>query len=317
MSYTEPLLAQQTGFSFEEESTFKTRPTNIDRYLRTLSHKPPVPTREYEEVYAHGHGFEPAYVNDQKKWKLEGSFQFEVVTGEILGGILGNVVSVDQTTYQDHTITMLQGMPPSFAVQVPFLKSGANVIMEYLGCRFNKFKFASTEDDETLKCDADYLACIPQDGGATPETVATNINPPFVAKQGSFSSTGLFAGARARIYGFEYNINRNMKPTYGHGYEYYPYDIVPGKTSYADLILTVGLEDDAEWDEIIGTPGTIYDYEMVYTRATNDLLKISGNAKFTGMPPEIEEHEVRAALNLVPYTATIYLEDDISVYPFE
>ncbi len=317
MSYKVPLLAQQTGFSWEEESEFKVRPTNIDRYLRVLSHSPPVPVMEYEEVYGHGHGFEPAYVNDLKKLKCEGKFQFEVVTGEILGGIMGTVQSQDQTTYQDHTITMLQAMPPSFAVQVPYLSSAENLIMEFLGCRFNNFNFKSSEDDETLKCDADYLACIPQDGGTTEETVATTIDPPFIAKQGVFSSTALFTGARARVYGFGYKIARNLKPVYAHGNEHYPYDIVPGKASYADLELTVGLEDDTEWNEVIGPRGTIYDYEMLYTRVVNDLLKISGNAKFTGMPPEIEEHEVRATLNLVPYTATIFLEDDIALYPFE
>lgn len=318
MSYVVPLLAQQTGFAWgEEETAFKTKSAALTRYLRVLSHKPPVPERDYEEVWAHGHGFEPAYVNDQRKLRCEGSFQFEVVTGEILGGILGDVQTED-VTYYKHTITMLEGMPPSVSIQVPFLSSAENVIMEFLGCRFNTFKFKSTEDDETLKCDVDYLACIPQDGGITPETVATNIDPPFVAKQGVFSSTQMWTGARARVYDFEFNVNRNLKPVYGHGNEFYPYDIVPGKTSYSDLILKVGLEDDVEWDEIIGPPGTVYDYEMTYTRGTNDLLTISGNAKFTGMPPEIEEHEVRANLNLVPFgAATIYLEDDIVLYPFE
>jgi hypothetical protein len=319
MSYAVPLLAQQTGFAWGEEAVaFKTKAAALTEYLRVLSHKPPVPVREYEEVWAHGHGFEPAYVNDEKRWKNEGSFQFEVVNGRILGGILGTVVTTGADPYE-HLITIKQGMPPSFSVSVPFISpDSANVIMEFLGCRFNTFKFKSTEDDETLKIDADYMACIPQDGGVTPPSVSLSTAAPFVAKQGVFSSTSMYATAKARVYDFEFNINRNLKPVYGHGNEFYPYDIVPGKTSYSDLILKVGLEDDTEWDEIIGPPGTIYDYAMLYTRGANDDLKISGNAKYVGMPLEIEEHEVRANLQLVPYgTATIEVNDSDATYPFE
>lgn len=319
MSYAEPLLAQDVQFSWEPEATYKTRPTNINNWIRVLqgSLELPMPVRETEEIYAHGAGRVPNYVNDYKKWGLDGSFSYEVVTGEFLGAIFGKVVTSGADPYE-HLITILDSMHPSFAVQVAALQPNtANVIQEYLGCRVSTATFKAAEDSETLLCDVEFMAAKPQDGGASEETVPTNTDPPFHFKQGLLSSTALWGGAKARVHDVEWKINLNPKPTYVSGGEYYPYDIVPGKVSFGELKVGIGLEDDTEWDEIVGTPGTLYDYSYVFTRGTDDDLTVSGNAKLKSSPWKLDEHDIRAALVLTPQTMAMEVNDSIATYPFE
>lgn len=319
MSYVEPLLAQDVQFAWEPEATYLTRPTNINNFIKveqgTL--ELPMPVRETEEVYAHGSGRVPNYVNDQKKQTLDGAFSYEVVTGEFLGAIFGKVVTTGTDPYE-HIITVLDSMHPSFAVQAAALQPNtANVIQEYLGCRVSAATFKSSEDSERLMCDVEYMAAKYQDGGTTEETVAADTNPPFTFKEGAISSTALWTGAKARVHDIEWKINLNTKPSYAAGYEYYPYDILPGKVSFGELKLVIGIEDDTEWDEILAAPGTVYDYSVLFNRGTNDDLTVSGNAKLKSGPWKLDEHEIRADLVLVPETMAMEVNDSIAAYPFE
>lgn len=305
MSYVEPLLAQLTQVGWDEETTYKERPTNLNKYFRL--HSPPTipwPSREIEVVHAPGHGRGPAYVHDQQRWNCEGTLPLEVISGEFIGALFGTCDTTGTGPDYTHTYNLSSIMPKSFGLQFAFLKTANNVIQEFLGCRANKGVFKSAEDNERLLLDIDYFAAKPQDGGASEETVTEHSDPPFTFKQGVFSSTALYTGAKARIHSFELPININAKPNYAGGSEYYPYDILPGKADFGELKLGIGLEDDAEWDEIIGTPGTVYDWEYLLTRGTNDTIKFSGNAKMKGAPPTVDEHDIRADLTLVPYTCT-------------
>lgn len=319
MSYAEPLLAQLTDFSWAAETTYKTRPTNIDQWLR-VAHgdlEIPMPIRETEVIHAHGGGRAPQFVNDYKKWTLDGAFPFEVITGEFLGAIFGKVVTTGSDPYI-HTITVLDGMPGSFAIQVPFLQpSTANVIQEYLGCRVSAATFKAGEDSETLMCSPEFMAAKPQDGGASPETVTKSTAPAFHFKQGILNSTAMWAGAKARVHDVEMKVNLNTKANYVSGGEYYPYDILPGKVDFGETKLTIGIEDDTEWDEIIGVPGTIYDYEYEFTRGANDIITFSGTAKLKSVPYAVDEHDIRADMILIPISMQIVVEDSIATYPYE
>lgn len=318
MSYTEPYLSTLTQVSWgEEDVAYKTRPTNIDEYIRLVG-KPdmPWPLREVETVHAFSHGRAPAYVNDQQKWKMDGTFPMEVVSGEFFGAVFGLCVTTGSDPYT-HTFNISDAMPKSFAVQYG-IPGTANLIPEFLGCRAGKAMFKSSEDSEKLLCDIDYMAAKPANGSSI-ETITTTATPPFNRKQGVFSSTALYTGARARVHGFELPININIKPNYVQGDSYYPYEILPGKADFGELKLTVGLEDNTEWDEIFDDtkPGTIYDYEQLYTRGANDTLKFSGNAKLKGAPPELTDEDIRAVLTLVPITCTLEVVDSVAAYPFE
>lgn len=322
MSYTNPLLAQLTNFSWEPEATYKTKPTNINNWLRVVQGDltPPFPDRDVEVIHAHGAGVGPNYVNDQKKQLFEGSFQFEVITGEFFGAIFGIVVTTGSDPYT-HTITVLDGMQPSFAVQVPFLDPAtpatAAVIAEYLGCRVGSATLKVGEDNEKLMCSIDFQAAVVQDGGTSPESVSTSTSPPFMFKQGVLSSTALWAGAKARIHDVELKINRNIKPNYVGGNGYNPYDILPGKLDFGEAKFTVGIEDDTEWDQLIGAPGTDYDFSYALTRGSNDVCTISGTGRLKKAPFAVDEHDIRADLIIVPRTMQIVVEDSIAVYPYE
>jgi hypothetical protein len=314
-------MAQRIDFSWEEETTYKTRPTNIDRYLR-IEHgslEPPFPKREVADVHAHGGGWAPQYVDDYRKVEYPGRFSFEVITGEFLGCILGKVVTTGSDPYE-HTMTVSDGIPGSFALQTPILAAGGNVIPEFLGCRIITATFNVGEDSEKLMCDIDMLACKAQDGGATPETVTTSTAEPFLFKGGVFSSTQLYAGAKARIHDVEMKVNRNAKSNYAGGNGYEPYDILPGKCSFGEMKVTIGLEDDTEWDELLSlvtTPGQEYDYSYVVTRGTNDDITFSGNAKIKPNTIKADEHDLRMDLILIPRTFQILVEDSIATYPWE
>jgi len=319
LSYAEPYIAQFYQLSWGEETAYLTRPTNINQYLRLHSAPTfPDPVREIEVVHAPGHGRGPAYVNDQMKWALDGTLPFEVITGEFFGAIFGLCVTTGSSPWT-HTFNLSAAMPKSFAVQIAWLMSGNNLVQEYLGCRASKATFKASEDSERLLCDVDYLAAKPQDGGDTEETITTNINPPFMFKTGVFSSTALYTGAKARIYSFELPINLNAKANYAGGYQYYPYEILPGKADFGELKLTIGIKDDVEWNEIYDPTkaGTVYDYEYLLTRGASDTCKFSGNAKLKSGPITADEHDVRRDLILVPYTCTVEVVDTTEIYPFE
>lgn len=317
MSYNEPYLADLVQFSWKEETTYKTRPTNIDRTLRLSSHNPPWPKRKTEVEYAHGHGRIPFDVNDEMQWTVEGDFTYPVYNGEFIVLILGKCVTTGTDPYT-HTITPKNdGMPPSFAVQEAFKKTAANLVQEFLGARVSSATFKFSEDDERLQADVSYLIATPQDGGASYETISIPTTKPYMFKQGVFSSTSLYAGPRARVHAAELKVNNNCKPNYSAGYQHYPYDVLPGKVDYGELKLTLGLEDDTEWDELIGAPGTSYDWEILFTRGANDTLKFSGTARFQEGPPKIEDHDIRIELSLVPITFQCVVVDSIDKYPFD
>jgi hypothetical protein len=319
MAYVEPLLAQLTAFSWKEEVTYKTRPANIDRWLRVHQGdlSLPFPVRETEVVHAHGAGRGPNWINDYKKQTVEGSFSFEVITGEFFGAIFGAVSTGAGPPYT-HTITLLDAMPGSFGIQVPFLQPNtANVIAEFLGCRVSAATFKVGEDSETLMCDVEFQGAVYQDGGTSEETVSTSVAAPHHFKQGVLSSTAMWGGAKARIHDVELKVNVNTKPNYVGGNEYYPYDILPGKLDFGEAKFTVGIEDDTEWDELIGAPGTEYDFSYVFTRGANDTITFSGNGALKQVPFAVDEHDIRADLVLVPRTMQVVVEDTILLYPYE
>ncbi len=319
MSYTEPLLASQHQISFGDEgSSYKVRPTNIDQYIRLHSEPElPVPERNTEIIHAPGHGRGPAYVNDEMQRNMAGTLPLEVITGKILGIVFGLCVSTGSGPDYIHTFNISNAMPKSFAVQSAFLKTGANVVKEFLGCRANTATLKTAEDNERLLCDIDYFAAKSQDGGATAETVTTNRNTPFMFHHGAFSSTSLYAGAKARVHDFELPINLNCKPNYAGGQGNDPYDILPGKADYGEMKVTVGIEDDTEWDEINLVGGTRHDFSYLFNRGTNDTLTISGYGKLKTPKYKIEDHDIRADLILVPDVATVVIVDTTEVWPFE
>jgi len=317
MSYVTPYISPQVQSSWGEETTYKTRATNINQFVRILDQEIPLPEVETEVVHAPGGGRKPHYVNDYKKWNMEGSMSLEIFKGEFLGAVLGTVVTTGSDPYT-HTYTVTDLQLPSFSMQHALKKSGTDsLIFEFLGCKVSQCNLKMSEENEKLIADINYLPTIVQDGGTTYETVTPVTSEPFIFKKGSFSSTSLYAGAKARVHDFELGINNNLKPNYASGYNYYPYDIVEGKTLFDDMKVTIGLEDDTEWDELIGDPGTSHDFSYVFTRGANDTLTISGSAKMKSMPLDIGENDIRATLTLVPSTVTIVIVDSNATYAFE
>lgn len=317
MSYAEPYLAQQAPFLYEEETTFMTRPTNINNWLRVTSHTPPWPEREIEEVYAHGAGRGPNYINDAIKLAMKGEFEAEVITGEFLGFILG-IVNTTGTDPYTHVATLLEGMPPSFATQLPFEMNANHLVPEFLGCRANTLTLKADEASGKLTMACEYLATKPVDGGATVETYSVDsTTKPYSFKEGVFSSTSLYAGAVGRLYGFELPMNANLEPDYVGGNEYWPYDLIPGKFSYGEMKATIGLEDDTEWDEVVGAPGTLHDFSYLFTRGASDTLLVAGSGALKGSPPKVDEHNIKADVIIVPRTVTITTVDSIATYPCE
>ena len=319
MSYAEPLLSALTQFSWgEEDVDYKTRPTNINQYLRLHSTPElPVPVPETETIHAPGHGRGPAYVLDELKRELKGTIPFEVVTAEFFGAIFGECVTTGSGPDYTHTYNLSTLMPKSFATQAVFLQGATPLIQEYLGCRVNAATLKVAEDAERLLCDVDYFAAKPQDGGSTAETVATTRDRPFLFKEGAFSSTSIYTGAKARVFDFELPINLNCKPVYAGGQGNDPYDIVPGKADYGEMKVTVGIEDDTEWDEILGVSGTRHDFSYLFDRGTNDTLTISGNGKYKGPKYAFDDHDVRADLILVPDDITAVLVNTTELWAFE
>lgn len=315
MAYQEPLLSSTLGFSYAKETTYRTRPTNIDRWLRVKTHELPVPVIEATAEYAHGAGRPPQYVNDWKKWLLNGNFTYEVTSGEFLGAILGSNSVVGSDPYT-HTMVVTNQLIPSFSIQAPIVKSGADVITEFLGCRVSTASLKVSESDEKLMCDINYLAAKPSDGVAV-ETPTPVVSDPFMFKYGVFSSTSLYAGAKARVYDFEAKIDNQCNPDHVSGYEYYPYDIVPGTVKFDELKLEVGVDDDTEWDQSIGAPGTLHDYSMLFTRGADDTLKISGTGKRTGAPLDFSNNNVRAKLAILPVSMEFEVINSTPAFEFE
>lgn len=315
MAYQDPLLSSTLAFSYAQESTYRTRPTNIDSWLRVKTHDVPVPVIEATPEWAHGAGRGPQYVNDWQKWLLNGNFTYEVVTGEFLGAILGSNSVLGSDPYT-HTMVHTNQLIPSFSIQAPIVKNTADVIMEFLGCRVNTATLKVSDSDEKLMCDINYLAATPIDGSSV-ETPTPVISDPFMFKYGVLSSTTLYAGPKARVYDFEAKIDNKCSPDHVSGYEYYPYDIVPGKVDFGELKVVLGVDDDTEWDECIGAPGTLHDFSYLFTRGANDTLEISGTAKRTGSPLDFTNNNVRANLKLIPVTMQIEVVNSTPVFEFE
>lgn len=318
MSYVEPRMAWNLQVGWEEESSYRTRPTNINRYIRCYNPPTaPIPMREIEEVHAPGHGRAPAYINDQQRQEMKGTLPIEIVSGEIIGAIFGKVITTGSSPYT-HTYNISNTMPGSFATQYALVKSGDSLVKEFLGCRVDSALFKSSEDGMRLLCDIGYFAAKAQDGGTVEETISTNIDPPFNFKEGVLSSTQLYSGAKARIHGFELPIALNCKPNYVGGYGYQPYEILPGKASFGELALDVGIEDDTEWDEIYDETkvGTAYDFSYLFTRGSNDTISFAGNAKLKHCEEKYEEHDVRARMIFNSYTLTVVVVNSTATFPF-
>jgi hypothetical protein len=315
MAYAEPLLANKLFFTWYEEATYKTRPADIDRILRVKTHDYPEFDTGAEPEHFHGGGRPPVYIDDFKKQKPVGKFTYAVIDGQFLTSALGACVTVGSDPYT-HTITRIDGMMPSYSVQTGFQKTGGNVIMEFLGCRTNllTLKLAETK----LMADVEYLLATPQDGGdtfETPDAFAPSTTP-YIFKVGQFSSTSLYSGPKARSYGFEWKMNNNIEHDHVMGAEYYPYDVIPGKITYDSLTIDIGIDDDSEWDQIVGAPGTSHDWSVVFTRGANDTLTISGTAKRKNTPFKTDANNVRGTLELVPDTTSIVVVDSIATYPW-
>ena len=311
MSFVPALKRVAGQFTYaEEDVAFKTRPTNIDSELIVTSLELPIPVKDAEAVYAPGGGRGPIYVTTKRKWNLDGNFSYRVQDGDFLGAIFG-ICNTEGSSPYTHTITIadLKSFATAYGVD-----AAADVITEFLGCKVDTGVLKVTDEDYELVCDIDYKACVPSDG-ASLETYTPNTIIPYVLKEGAFSSTALYTGAKARIYGFELTVKNNLKEIFTQG-TFYPYDLVEGYQEY-ELKVTVGLEDDAEWDEIIDTTDKTYDYSMLLTRGANDTLTISGNAKLKGAPFKIDENDIRAELDLVPITAQVVVVDSIQNYAFE
>ena len=316
MSYTQAQMAHLQQIAFAEETTYKTRPTNIDQWIRCLDMELPWPTKPtIETVHAHGEGRAPSYVFDTGKKTLEGSFSYEPEDGQFIGAILGICVSGAGPPYT-HAIDVANSLP-SFAIQTAFLKSGDKVIQEFLGCKVNSATLKYSETAERLIIDVDYYAATAQDGGASEETITPGTSDPYIFKLGVLTMTSLYGGAVARVHDFECKINNNCKHNHVSGGDYWPYDIVEGRTNFEEMNITVGIESDTEWDEVIGAPGTSHDFSLLFTRGASDTFQISGNAKLKEAPPINKEHDIRAKLVLIPSSLTITVVDSIETYPFE
>lgn len=310
MSFVEALQKVKGQFSYAEETVdFKTRPTNIDQFLALESLELPMPEKDAENIYAPGGGRVPVYSTTKRKWTLNGSFSYRVQNGDFLGAILGKCATSGSDPYE-HLISVDDIL--SFGVAYG-IDAAADVITEFLGCKVDQGTLKAGEDDQELKCDIDFKACVPSDGSSL-ETVTPITTIPYVLKEGAFSSTALYTGTKARIFSFEAIIKNNLKEIYVPG-NFYPYDLIPGYQEY-ELKLNVGLEDDAEWDEIIDATDKSYDYSMLFTRGTDDDLTISGNAKLKSSPWAIDDNDIRAELALLPYSLGIEVNDSIDVYSF-
>lgn len=309
MSFVESLQKVKGQFSYEEETEFKTRPTNIDQFLALDSIDLPMPDKDAESVYAPGGGRVPIYSTTNRKWTLDGSFSYRVQNGQFLGAAIGKCATTGSDPYE-HLLSVDQ--IPSWGMAYG-IDAAADVIAEFLGCKVDQATLKASEDDLKLVCDIDFKACKPADG-ASLESVSPLATVPYVLKQGTFTSTSFYTGAKARIYGFEAIIKNNLKEIYAPG-NFYPYDLVNGYQEY-ELKLNVGLEDDAEWDEILDATDKTYDYSMLFNRGTDDDLTISGNAKLKSSPWNVDENDIRAELVFLPISLGIEVNDSIATYSF-
>ena len=310
MSFNAALKKVKGQFSYEEESTPKTRPTNIDNWLTLESLDLPIPVRDIENTYAPGGGRTPVYATGKRNWELSGSFDFKVQNGDFLGAILGICVTTGSDPYT-HTIDTSD--LPYFSIAYG-VDAATDVILEFLGCKVNVGTLTASKDEQDLKCSVEVMACKPNDGSSL-ETLTPITTKPYVFKEGAFTATNLYASAKARINSFEIKISNNLEvepaPT-----QYYPYDLVEGYQEY-EMKLNVTLEDDTEWDEIIDDTDKTYAYSMVFTRGTSDTLTISGDAKLKTEPWDIDQNAIKADLEFIPSSVTIEVVDSIAAYSFE
>jgi hypothetical protein len=311
MSFSEGYKKVEAQFSYYEETTPKTRPTNIDTWLTLESEPtPPLPEKDAKAYYAPGGGRAPVFATTKRKWQLPGNFSYLVQDGEFIGAIMGICVTTGADPY---THTNDKANLPWFSTQTAW-DSTADLIMEFLGCKVDTATFKASDEAPELICDVDYKACVPSDG-STLESLTPITTVPYVFKEGVFSSTSLYTGARARIHGFESKVSNNLKEVYAPG-QFWPYDLVEGYQEY-ELKLTAGIEDDAEWDELIDATDKTYDYSYLMTRGADDTFKISGNAKLIKAPYNLGENDLRAELFFLPISKTVTIVDSTATYQFE
>jgi len=211
----------------------------------------------------------------------------------------------------DHTITVAD--LPYFSIAYG-VDAATDVILEFLGCKVNSATIKASKDEQDLLCSVEMMACIPSDGSAL-ESLTPITTKPYVFKEGAFTATNIYASAKARINSFEITVNNNIEVEPAPSI-YYPYDLVEGFQEY-ELKLNVTLEDDVEWDEIIDDTDKEYDYSMVFTRGTNDVLTISGTAKLKAQPWDIDQNAIKADLEFIPSSVTFLFNDLITAYNFD
>jgi len=312
MSFTEALKKVRGQFSYETEgATPKDRPTNILQWLTLESLDLPIPSRDIENTYAPGGGRSPVYSTGKRNWELTGSFDFKVQNGDFFAAILGQCVTVFNDPDYDHTITVAD--LPYFSIAYG-VDAATDVILEFLGCKVNSATIKASKDEQDLLCSVEMMACIPSDGSAL-ESLTPITTKPYVFKEGAFTATNIYASAKARINSFEITVNNNIEVEPAPSI-YYPYDLVEGFQEY-ELKLNVTLEDDVEWDEIIDDTDKEYDYSMVFTRGTNDVLTISGTAKLKAQPWDIDQNAIKADLEFIPSSVTFLFNDLITAYNFD
>lgn len=315
MAFVEAYKSHNKTFAWIEEATYRTRPANIDSFLKIIKQTDPWPVREIEQVWASGFGRAPAEVDGGMKWKCEGSFTAEVLTGEFLGAILGKVTTTFPDPEYSHVVSIDE--LGSFSVQPAIAKTGTNLVPEFLGCRVNNATFKASEENPKLMLDVDYQAATPQDGGTTIETVTPSSTPVYRFKQGVLTSTDIWGGQKNRFHGFELPVKNNCEPEYAGGYEFFPYEISYGKFEFGELKLTVGNEDDTEWNQVLDETDESLDYSVLFTRGATDTMNFAGTAKLASAQPNYDNNNVRSELLFIPETLTVTVVDSIATYPYE
>lgn len=318
MAFVEQYNRTQIQLSFEEEATPGAAPANVDRFLRVAQDNPVLPWPEHSDIetlHTVTGQRSPHLVNGKNKQTMDGSFTLQVHTGEFLGAIFGKVATLGSDPYT-HTITVLETGLPTFALQAAFVQNANNLVMDWNHCRVADATFQVSESNEKLEVDVNFMAADVSDGGASPESVTPDTTPPFVFKEGVFSSTSLYTGAKAQVFDFKASISNNLNPIWSLGQGYTPHDVPFGKVTFENLEVMVGLIDDTEWDEIIGAPGTAHDFSLVFTRGANDTLTLSGTGKRKAIPPDFSNNDIRANLTLVLSTMQCVIVNSIATFPF-
>lgn len=311
MSFVEAVRATQGQLTYGVEAiTPKVRAASLDVPL-VLSKEPtlPLPEKEYEEVWGNHADRAPLWVTTNRKWALNGSIPYRVQDGDFIAAILGSSSSGAGPPY---THTMTKGTLPWFSMAYAWDLS-TDLLAEFLGCKVNKATFSCSAEEQPLLCEAEIMACVPQEGSAI-ETFSYSATKPYTFKTGVLSSTSLYTGAKARFHDFKLTVDNQIEAQYAD--EYYPYDLVEGGQKY-ELTAKVGVEDNTELTEVIDDTDKSYDYSLLFTRGTDDTLAITGNASLPKVPYDLSGNSLMAELFFVPVSCQIAVVDATVAYTFD